>query len=173
MTMTRENLGAGMAPAPEVGQPGTPSLADVDEGELARRALANDCEVWRELVRRYEPSIRVQLARTLSAGADLLCSDSVDETLGEYWIALLNNDRAWLRRFNPALGHALSTWLTVLAWDVANKHLRKLRRWRAGLPMSDIDLDREPWNARAMRFLAFMETIQPDPPEKKPFFKWR
>jgi hypothetical protein len=85
----------------------------------------------------------------------------------------VSRDRAWLRRYDPARGYTLCTWLAVLAWDVANKHLRRLRRWRAGLPLDDVDLDVEPWNARGHRFLTFMETIQPDAIEKKPFFKWR
>ena len=144
-----------------------------DDAELASRALTNDPATWEALVARYERSIRAQLARTLAAGSDVLCSDSVDEALGDYWAALLRDDRAWLRRYDPSRGYTLCTWLTVLAWDVGNKHLRRLRRWRAGLPIDDVDLDVEPWNARGHRFLAFMETIQPDVVEKKPFFKWR
>jgi hypothetical protein len=170
MTGTHFDAGGALGAEPQLAS--APTLADLDDGDLARRALTNDRDVWREFVARYEPSIRTQLARTLAAGREVLCSDSIDEALGDYWIALLNNDRAWLRRFDPELGHELRTWLNVLAWDVATKHIRRLRRWRAGLPMSDIDLDAEAWNPRASRFLAFMETIQPDP-EKKSFFKWR
>jgi hypothetical protein len=171
MTLTLIETDSELAPVSRTQRSAAP-LGREDEAELARRALTNAPDVWAELVARYEPSIRVQLARTLAAGADVLCSDSVDEALGEYWIALLRNDRAWLRRFDASRGYALSTWLTALAWDVATKHLRKLRRWRAGLPMEEIDLDLESFNPRGMRFLAFMQTIQPDT-VTKPFFKWR
>ncbi|HXF35167.1 MAG TPA: hypothetical protein VN603_11405 [Candidatus Acidoferrales bacterium] len=151
----------------------TPNLRDLDDAELARQALTNDPAVWRELVRRFEPVIRKQLGRTLAAQPALLCSDSVDEALGDYWIALLNNDRDWLRRFDATKGFLLATWLGVLAWDVGNKHLRKLRRHRSGKPIDDLDLDLEPWNQRGARFVAFVRSIQPDLPKKLDRFVWR
>ena len=147
-------------------------IADLDDTELARRALTNDPAVWAEFVRRFEPVIRTALGRTLAAGKKFLCSDSVDDALSEYWIALLKNDRAWLRRYDPTSGKKLGTWLGVLAWDVGNKHLRTLRRHRSGRPMDGLDLEREPWADRGARFLAFMNAIEPDP--KKPRrSKWR
>ena len=98
--------------------------------------------------------------------------DYSDGLLGDFWVRLLQDDRAWLRRYDPARGYALTIWLSALAWDVGNKHVRKLRRWHKGLPMDGIDLDMESWNPRGLRFASFLETIQPDE-EKKPFFKWR
>jgi hypothetical protein len=143
----------------------------IDDVELARRAGSNDCDAWRELVRRFTPGIRWQLGRTLAARQRLLCSDSVDEALGEFWMALIKNDRAWLRRFDGR--HSLANWLNVLAWDVATKHLRRLRRWRRGASVEQLDIDREPWSARGATFLALLERIQPAPPPKKRAFKWR
>jgi hypothetical protein len=151
----------------------TTNLTDLDDAELARRALTNDPDVWREFVRRFEPVIRKQLGRTLAAGPNLLCSDSVDEALGDYWVALLNKDRDWLRRFDASKGFLLATWLGVLAWDVGNKHLRKLRRHRAGQPMDDLDLDIEPWAQRGARFVAFVRSIQPDVVRPLDRFTWR
>src|SRR5438876_824916 len=40
------------------------NLTDLDDATLARRALINDEDVWREFVRRFEPVIRHQLGRT-------------------------------------------------------------------------------------------------------------
>jgi hypothetical protein len=148
-------------------------LTDLDDAELARRALTNDPEIWREFIRRFEPVIRTQLGRTLDAQPKLLCSDSVDEALGDYWVALLNRDRDWLRRFDPNRKILLATWLGVLAWDVGNKHLRKLRRHRAGKPMDGLDLDIEPWNQRGARFVAFVRSIQPDIVRPLDRFTWR
>lgn len=147
-------------------------VAELPDVNLARLALRDDPIAWAELVRRFEPVIRTQLGRTLAAGQKLLSSDSVDEALGEFWIALLNRDRDWLRRFDPQGGKTLAGWLGVLAWDVANKHLRKLRRQRMGLPMDDLDLDQEPWHDRASRFYAFLESTRPEV-RKKRRFKWR
>src|SRR5437868_505237 len=59
-------------------------IADLDDTELARRALTNDRAVWAEFVRRFEPVIRTALGRTLAAGKKFLCSDSVDDALSEY-----------------------------------------------------------------------------------------
>src|SRR4051794_32159440 len=96
-------------------------LTKVSDAELAQLALTNDQEVWNEFVRRFEPVIRIALGRTLAVGKKLLCSDSVDDALGEYWIALLKSDRQWLRRFDPSTGYTLATWLGTLAWDVGQK----------------------------------------------------
>src|SRR6202165_185453 len=54
----------------------TTNLTELDDAELARRALTNDRDVWKEFVRRFEPVIRKELGRTLSAGTHLLCNDS-------------------------------------------------------------------------------------------------
>jgi hypothetical protein len=92
--------------------------------------------------------------------------------LSEYWVALLGHDRAWLRRFDSSRT-MLATWLGVLAWDVANKHLRRLRRWQAGMPADDLDLDHEPWHDRGARWIATMNAIEPDEPVRLDRFKWR
>jgi hypothetical protein len=142
-------------------------LRDLHDAELARRALTNDPAVWAELVRRFKPLIRKQLSRAMAGGGRVLCSDSIDEALGEYWIALLKNDRNWLRRYDSSSGRSLAKWLGVLAWDVGTKHMRTLRRHRAGRPMDGLDIDREPWNDRGARYLAAMRMIQPDKPKPK------
>jgi hypothetical protein len=148
------------------------SVADLDDAELVRRALTDDARAWGELVRRFRPLIRKQLGRAMARWRRFLCSDSVDEALSEYWIALLKNDRAWLRRFNPASGHPLAKWLGVLAWDVGNKHVRAMRRHRAGRPMHGLDMEREPWNDRGARFFAALDRIQPAKKTSNRF-KWR
>lgn len=146
--------------------------AQLDDAAIAQRALTNDPVAWQALVDRCENSIRIELARALAAGKKVLCSDSVDEALGDFWVRLLQDDRAWLRRYDATRGYTLTTWLSALAWDVGNKHLRKLRRWRKGLPIDDVNLDMESWNPRGLQFASFLATIQPEE-EKKPFFKWR
>jgi hypothetical protein len=151
--------------------PSTP-FAQLDDAELARRALTNDSDVWAEFVRRFKPLIRTQLGRVLAGGRRFLCSDSIDEALSEYWVALLKNDRAWLRRFNPASGHPLAKWLGVLAWDVGNKHLRTLRRHRSARPLEGLDVEREPWNDRGARFFASLNRIKPEHKQSNRF-KWR
>lgn len=145
---------------------------ELPDTELLALALTQDQAAWSELVRRFEPVIRTQLGRTMAVGQKLLASDSIDDALGEFWIALIKDDREWLRRFDPQAGKTLAGWLGVLAWDVGNKHVRKLRRQHAGLPIDDLDLDHEPWQDRASRFYAFMDSIRPEV-RKKRRFKWR
>jgi hypothetical protein len=152
-------------------QTGT-NLRTLADAELARRALTNDDDAWRELVRRFSPVLRDEIGKTLGGNKKLLCSDSVDEVMGEYWLALLANDREWLRRFN-AKRTKLATWLCVLAWSVTTHHLRLLRRWRAGTPMDGLDLEREPWQNRGARFIAAMRAIEDDEPVRIDRFKWR
>jgi hypothetical protein len=159
MTATALKDLATIAPANDVG-------ASRSDAELAQLALTNDAAVWSEVVERFEPVVRHQLGRTLAAGSKLTSSDSVDDALGEFWVALLKDDRAWLRRFDPSRDITLATWLGVLAWDVGNKHLRRLRRNRSGRPMDDLDLDHQPWTNAGALFLGRLNTIQPDPPAK-------
>src|SRR5690349_8117819 len=119
MTATALKNLAAIEPANDVGRTRS-------DAELAQLALTNDAAIWSEFVERFEPVVRHQLGRTLAAGSKLTSSDSVDDALGEFWVALLKDDRAWLRRFDPSRDITLATWLGVLAWDVGNKHLRRL-----------------------------------------------
>src|SRR5438128_197797 len=93
-------------------------LAALDEGELARRLLTNDRDVWAFFMNKYTPLIKHQIGRTLNRRRSILSSDSVKDALGEFWGRLLKNDRAWLRKFDPSK-RTLEKWLSALAWDVA------------------------------------------------------
>jgi RNA polymerase sigma-70 factor (ECF subfamily) len=115
--------------------PKSADLRSLDDGSLAyRAALSNDRAAWAEMLRRFEPVIRHQLGRSLSAAHSLLSSDSLDDAMQEFWLAVLKKDRAWLLRFEPERGHKLASWLGLMAWDVGSKHVRKLRRLAKGLP---------------------------------------
>ncbi len=128
-------------PAPDE-EAGDARWRTANDATLALTAgLTDAAEVWRELVRRFEPVIRHQLARTLGMCRKLLSSDSVDEALAEYWLALLKDNRVWLLRFDPFEGASLATWLCTLARDVGAKHLRMLRKRAQGRPETDPDDD--------------------------------
>ncbi len=125
------------------------NLRDLDDAALAARvATSNDSAAWTEMLRRFEPVIRHQLGRSLSAAHSLLSSDSLDDAMQEFWLAVLKKDRAWLRRFEPERGHKLASWLGLLAWDVGCKQVRTLRRQAKGQP--DLDMPEEDMSPEEM-----------------------
>ena len=88
-------------------------LAALDEGELARRLLTNDRDVWAFFMNKYTPLIKYQIGRTLNRRRKILFNDSVQDALGEFWVRLLDHDRGWLRRFDPSK-RTLEEWLSAL-----------------------------------------------------------
>lgn len=138
----------------------------VDDKSLAlSAATTNDPSVWVVFVQRYEPLIRKQLGRALAKGRKYLSSDSIDDALSEFWIALLKRNRKWLRRYRADRRASLGTWLGALAWDVGRKHVRALRRRAAGLP-EPVDTDKDP--QRGARFLA-EERAEIEKPRRREF----
>lgn len=149
-------------------KPATKAAAEApeDDNTLAlSAATTNDPNVWFVFVRRYEPLIRKQLGRALAKGRKYLSSDSIEDALSEFWIALLKSDRKWLRRYRGDRGASLATWLGALAWDVGTKHVRALRRRAAGLP-EPVDTDKDP--QRGARFIA-EERAEIEKPRRREF----
>ena len=159
-----------------------------DDSTLALCALTNDPDVWGVFVERFEPLIRQQLGRTLAAGRKFLPNDALDDALGEYWIALLRDDRAWLRRYDSMGGATFRSWLRALAWDVGTKYVRaeRTRHLHEGgkrrIPRKERDAD-SPDNDQAddgglddrpgcgALFIANMRAIEPEPEPRKT--EWR
>jgi DNA-directed RNA polymerase specialized sigma24 family protein len=112
-------------------------LERVDEGTLVELVLARDARAWRELVRRYEPMVRRRVRQVVARAAQTLGGrDAVDEIVGDYYLALLEHDMRRLARWAQSARTArLSTWLTLIAGQVAANHvrgrLRAERRTRA------------------------------------------
>ena len=158
-----------------------------DEATLALCALTNDPDVWQVFIERFEPLIRRELGRTLAAGRKFLANDAEDDALGWFWIALLKDDREWLRRYDWAGGSTFASWLRALAWDVGTKFLRVERkrhlreRGERRIPRKNHDAD-SPGNDQpdgglddrpgcGAQFIANMRAIEPDP--EKPAPEWR
>jgi hypothetical protein len=76
-----------------------------------RLTLDGEQSGWREIMRRYDTPLRDAIVDA-SLGPEPSSAD-VDDLMGDFWLSLIEEDVARLRRFNPARGAALLSWLTI------------------------------------------------------------
>jgi integrase/recombinase XerC len=79
--------------------------------ELVRLAVAGNQAAWREIMLRHD-----QPLRTAVLDASLMASPSsaeLDDLMGDFWLSLIEGDMRRLRRFDPARGAPLQSWLTI------------------------------------------------------------
>src|SRR5438874_1512234 len=81
------------------------------DADLIASTLAGDQVAWREMMRRYDRPLR-EAVPDASLGPTLGDAD-VDDVMGEFWLSLVEDGMRRLRRFNPARGAALLSWLTI------------------------------------------------------------
>jgi DNA-directed RNA polymerase specialized sigma24 family protein len=102
-----------------------PDVRHFDQPTLRAQVLAGDPEAFGELMRRYEPLVRQEMLRALT-GSMLTSSDTLEEVLAEFWVALLGDRMGRLRTWGP--DRDLGAWLRLLAWQTSMSHLRALSR---------------------------------------------
>ncbi len=93
----------------------------LNEAELHAAVLAEDAEAFAELMWRYDPLVRKQLAGC--AGAD-----GLEAELAEFWCGMIADDLQALRSWHPGRGGTLGQWLIVLAAYACNARLRQVAR---------------------------------------------
>jgi len=103
-------------------------LRKLSDPELAGRAVAGDEAAWREIMLRYDQPLREAMLDA-SMGAALTAAD-LDDLMGDFWLSLVEDDKRRLRRFNPARGAALQSWLTIQLVQL----LRREEVWQAEQP---------------------------------------
>jgi RNA polymerase sigma-70 factor (ECF subfamily) len=103
--------------------------------ELLATLFARDPTAWSTLVDRYRNLVRRCVARIL-AHARRAQRAEVDEVAAEVWLQLVKDDMRKLRRFDPARGTKLATWIAVIACNTARDFLRSAARRP---PLADAD----------------------------------
>jgi hypothetical protein len=101
----------------------------LDERALHAATLAGDPEAFAEVMRRYDPVVRYKIWRVL--GGHLLAPEALDGRVAELWCALLADDLALLRQWDPELGELFAPWLGNLTLKVGGRMLRQLLHARA------------------------------------------
>jgi hypothetical protein len=95
----------------------------LDERALHAAALGNDPEAFAELMRRYDPVVRYHVWRVL--GGRLLTTEALDEHIADFWCAMVEDDLASLRAWDPERA-LLANWLGTLASRRSGEALRRL-----------------------------------------------
>jgi len=104
-----------------------PRDIELEDGDLVRRTLAGEEELFETLVRRYQVRVVSHVARMVGSREDAL--DLAQEIFLKVFQAL--------DRFNPA--YKFSTWLFRIAGNAAIDHLRKRRPRTVPLETPDPD----------------------------------
>ena len=99
---------------------------ELDDVALAEAMVERDDAAWREFVHRFDPPLRRLIARTMARAMRLaLDSDALDDVMGDFYLAVVENDmrkvRAWLGGARQA---ALVRWLGLIARGIAIDHIR-------------------------------------------------
>lgn len=105
-----------------------PELRRASDNELLSAAMDRDERAWHELLRRYRPLIFRCILRVVKRYGAQLSTEDVDEIFGDVCVTILHNDMHKLRAWDPARGARLSSWLGLLAINVAHDHLRQVSR---------------------------------------------
>jgi hypothetical protein len=93
----------------------------LDEVALHQAVVGGDPEAFAELIRRFDPVVRVHVARSTPEG-------SLEEAMAEFWIGLIRDPR--LGAWDPELGGLLAQWIAMIAAQVCALRLRGAK-WAA------------------------------------------
>ncbi len=115
-------------------------LAGGSGGDLeVARLLRGDPGAARSILRRLTPVIQARVRATLRRRSSAL---SPDDVVQEVWVALMQDDRRLLRRYDPSRGTSLEGYVGGIADRVAGDAVRRSRAAKrdaaktvGGLPM--------------------------------------
>jgi RNA polymerase sigma-70 factor, ECF subfamily len=101
---------------------------DWTDSELLRRTLRNETRAWNELVRRFRSLIFRCVTKVLGRYENVLSSADADEVYGEVMMTLVRDGMRKLRLYDPRRGTKLSSWIGMIATNVAYDYLRGTAR---------------------------------------------
>ena len=101
---------------------------DWTDSELLRRTLRSETKAWNELVRRFRSLIFRCVTKVLGRYESVLSSADVDEVYGEVMMTLVRDGMRKLRLYDPRRGTKLSSWIGMIATNVAYDYLRGTAR---------------------------------------------
>lgn len=98
------------------------------EKDLVERLVSDDPRAWRLFTQDYSGVAFACIRRVLTRFARVTNEQDLDEIYGRFCLDLLSNNRKKLRAFDPERGGRLSTWIGLLATNVAYDYLRSRKR---------------------------------------------
>ena len=99
-----------------------------DEQELLQGLLADDTRAWRRFNELYARLIYRCITRVTARFSAVVSQDDVDEIYANLCLQLLSKDKRKLRSYDPDRGTKLSSWIGLLATNVAYDFLRGKKR---------------------------------------------
>ena len=98
------------------------------DADLLRRTLRREDNAWRELVRRFRSLIFRCVTKVISRYDSVLSNADADEVYGEVLVTLVRDDMRKLRLYDARRGTKLSSWIGMIATNVAYDFLRQSAR---------------------------------------------
>jgi hypothetical protein len=96
---------------------------DLTDRDLLDACLRKGNDAWKELMRRYDDSLRGVVYKQLAPIAERLPSDHRDDIMGAFYLKLVDRDMSALRCFDWEKGSALFSWLCFLVAQCATDYV--------------------------------------------------
>lgn len=101
---------------------------DWTDADLLRRVLRSEAIAWNEFVRRYRSLVYRCVTKVIGRYDSVLSSADADEVYADVMITLVRDDMRKLRLYDARRGTKLSSWIGMIATNVAYDYLRGTAR---------------------------------------------
>lgn len=101
---------------------------DWTDADLLRSVLRNEAIAWNEFVRRYRSLVYRCITKVIGRYDSVLSSADADEVYADVMITLVRDDMRKLRLYDARRGTKLSSWIGMIATNVAYDYLRGTAR---------------------------------------------
>lgn len=101
---------------------------DWTDADLLRSVLRNEAIAWNEFVRRYRSLVYRCITKVIGRYDSVLSSADADEVYADVMITLVRDDMRKLRLYDSRRGTKLSSWIGMIATNVAYDYLRGTAR---------------------------------------------
>lgn len=101
---------------------------DWTDADLLRSVLRNEAIAWNEFVRRYRSLVYRCITKVIGRYDSVLSSADADEVFADVMITLVRDDMRKLRLYDSRRGTKLSSWIGMIATNVAYDYLRGTAR---------------------------------------------
>jgi DNA-directed RNA polymerase specialized sigma24 family protein len=126
-----------MPDAIEMRDPASGASTSSQPSPALSAVFAGDESAWRTFVAHYDPRLRA-VARHATEATRPLTEDEIDDVLGDFWLAVVANDKRMLRAFDPRRGSDLLTWLTFHVARIAYEHVERAVREPEFVPLDQV-----------------------------------
>lgn len=120
--------------------------------------LRGEQSAWRAFVAEYDPQMRT-VVRHAAEATHPLTEDEIDDVLGDFWLAVVADNKRMLRAFNPRRGAALLTWMTFHVARIAHERASTRASEPKHVPLTHARRVPDPRPLPTPRFAAERATI--------------